>query len=356
MDDPAFRAAFERACDERVRLAVELEAVRSRQGELLARALDAVVLPRLAELARDLKFAVDGRRACGVTLTRGEEPTPFFVLLADDTWQLIARHAHGMNARVTLVDVRVLVETLGADAMAVLLGSLAAAESARRDPDTNAITSLAAPRASRTAGVASTRRPTRADADADADAKTSVAPRSASHARAAKSTRARTLPCPACDAEPNAENFARHLRAIHGLEPDAMPARRASTPAHEICRLCKARLPTGRLDAHLTVAHGVFRVHPRGATPEGRRAAARNTSRTRARSEGATPTAASRNERPDLSGSLARMSSAGRDFSREARVERTLVVRAASPELDRDREGRFSDAPDVERMDDDSDA
>ncbi|HSO37385.1 MAG TPA: hypothetical protein VLT33_32895, partial [Labilithrix sp.] len=165
--------------------------------------------------------------------------------------------------------------------------------------------------------------------------------------------RARTRTCPHCDAQPNEENYARHLRAVHGLEPDARGRKRSSSLAHEVCRLCGARLPAGRLDPHLTAAHGIFHVHPRGETRDARRSAAIHSSR---RAPGGVAEVTAREHDARLGGSLVHASSSGRDFLSEARVERGLVARADSPLRNRERSGRFSDAPDVERMDGDSDA
>ena len=122
----------------------------------------------------------------------------------------------------------------------------------------------------------------------------------------------------------------------------AAPPRPRAKPSHQVCRLCGARLPAGRLDPHLTAMHGIFHVHPHGDREESRRESARRSMRPRADAK-PLPTS-----RPVASGRPAR------DFLAEARHERTLVARADSPHHDRDREGRFSDAPDVERMDDDS--
>jgi len=117
--------------------------------------------------------------------------------------------------------------------------------------------------------------------------------------------------------------------------------------------MCGARLPAGRLDPHLTAAHGIFHVHPRGETRELARAAAIRASR-HGRDRGVSATQWPNVPRPG--GSLLHASTSGRDFLREARVERALVARADSPLRNRERSGRFSDAPDVERMDGDSDA
>jgi len=140
---------------------------------------------------------------------------------------------------------------------------------------------------------------------------------------------------------------------VHGLVADGRARKRSSSASHEVCRLCGARLPAGRLDPHLTAAHGIFHVHPRGESSEERRAAAIRDSR---RTPAGLPRGTPRESSARLDGSLLHAPSSGRDFLGEARVERTLVARADSPLRNRERSGRFSDAPDVERMDGDSEA
>ena len=344
---------FAGLCAAREQLERELERMRDRQDALVMRALEDHVLPRLAEVATDLGFAIAGRRARGlaVELAGRAQTRRFFVLHDEEAWQLIERHAHGLSAVVTPVSVRGFVDAFGREAIAALLAAAAAAAAAA------ALLASAAP--------------------ARAHPSARPVPARERHVVA----RRNTLECPHCDAEPNAENLARHLREIHGVEPGARPMKRPSRSAHEHCRLCDVRLPAGRLDAHLTVRHGVFRVHPHGAAlgdagAESRREAARRFTRApRGQLEMAAnaargtiagvkaPSGAGRagasgaaRVRGDLGGSLVHSPAAGRDFLRETRTERALVARAESPEHNRDRAGRFSDAPDVERMDGESDA
>lgn len=321
---------FDDACSERDRLERELEDVRVRQESLVLEALDRRVLPRLRELRPELKFAVDGSRARGLLLERDGRATPLVVLVTDDGWQLVERRAYGLNAVMTPIGVRAFVDDFGRDALPALAAALEAAE-----------------RAAATAAAA--------ESAATAMATAAASDRAPSSRPMPANGRARTgtVKCPACDASPNAENLARHLRSIHGIDPGARPVKRTSTPAHQFCRMCDARLPRGRLDAHMTIAHGVFHVHPTGMAADAKREARREA----AKKAASRPSAGLRAGGGSGPASASRVAApAGRDFLKETRIERTLVARAASPHHDRDRIGRFSDAPDVERMDGDSDA
>ena len=375
------REDFDGVSAEREQLERDLELVRLREEALVVRALEEHVLPRLRETAIDLGFAIEGRRSRGLALEPPRDPSArrLFVLHDDDTtWKLIERHAHGLSAVVTTIPVRALIDAFGRSAVAVLLKAAAAGEetaSARwgtRDGERGSVKSATGLAAAASRGGA-----VRAGVNG-------------AGALRAVAVRRNTLECPHCDARPNAENLPRHLQAIHGVEPGGRLSRRPSRSAHEHCRLCDARLPAGRLDAHLTARHGVFRVHPQSANvgagassvasarAESRRAAAARFARAprgqlesvmRARRDtiagvsgesgaargGASARSASP-ERSDLLGSLVHAPAAGRDFLKETRTERALVARAESPQHNRDRAGRFSDAPDVERMDGESDA
>ena len=333
MGEDRVRDELNDACDEHDRLTLALGCVRARQEELVTRSLDALG-PRLGAVAGDLSFGFEGTRAHGVVLARGGGASPLFLIASEDSWALIERHSHGVHAIVARVSAGALLDAFGRDAIRVLDAALdAAGEAVARAKATEAA------RANVAVVVERTR----------------VPPARAPRARSAEAC-ARTRACPHCDARPNEENYERHLRAVHGLAPDAPDAcgrKRSSSAAHEVCRMCGARLPAGRLDPHLTAAHGIFHVHPRGEAREVERAAAIRASR-HARDRGAIATQGPSVAR--LGGSLVHASSSGRDFLREARVERELVARADSPLRNRERSGRFSDAPDVERMDGDSDA
>lgn len=297
MSSLGIRTALDDACAERARLERDLGEVRARQERLVTEFLDELA-PRLSPVARDLRFGLDGARAHGVSFGR-TGASPLFVVVTEGSWVLIERHAHGVHAVVKRVPVSALVDAFGADTIRLLESAHAGLGTAlEHAPSPPARPVLNGP-----------------------------------------SPSSRTRPCTECEAEPNEANFARHLRAVHGIVPGA-PTRKKATPSHEVCRLCSARLPAGRLDAHMTVAHGIFHVHPH----EGRRDAAIRSTRGRSRTS----------PKPAPSRAFA-PATPGRDFLAEARVERTLVARADSPLRNRER-GRFSDAPDVERMDGDSEA
>lgn len=313
------RTELEEACDEHDRLEHSRIAVHARREELLVRFLDALA-PRLLAAAAELPFGFEGTRARGLVLPREGPAPPLYLIVGDAAWTLIERHAHGVHAVVNRVPVAALLDAFGRDTIAVLESAEAAAHAA----------------ASRAASKSVTPAPPPVRV---------VVP--AARGIAATPARARTRACTECDAQPNEANYARHLREVHGLDPRAPAAKRAPRPSHQVCKLCGARLPAGRLDPHLTAAHGIFHVHPRGDAREARRAAIQA-----ARSTPSLPSRASGRAEPS-----ARAPEAGRDFLAEARRERTLVVRADSPLRNREPNGgRFSDAPDVERMDGDSDA
>lgn len=331
MGDGDTRDELDEACDEHERLTLALASARARQLAIVTRFLDGIA-SRLAQVAGDLSFGFEGARASGIALARGPEAQPLFLLARDESWTLIERRAHGMHAVVERLSAVALLDAFGRDALRVLAVALHAAGEAAQAARTRA-------EASRPSVVV--------EGAGDRGART-VTPA----ARAAE-PRARTRECPHCDAQPNAENFARHLRTVHGLVADGRARKRSSSASHEVCRLCGARLPAGRLDPHLTAAHGIFHVHPRGESSEERRAAAIRDSR---RTPAGLPRGTPRESSARLDGSLLHAPSSGRDFLGEARVERTLVARADSPLRNRERSGRFSDAPDVERMDGDSEA
>lgn len=305
MDD--LRAELEEACDEHDRFTLALGGARARQERAVTRYVD-----RVAEAlgTAELPFAVEGQRARGLALPRPGAP-PLFLVVTDGAWQLLERHAHGIHAVLNRVPLAALLDAFGRSTLDVLERAVPLARP------------VALPAPAAVAEAVTRSRP------------------------ATLEKVSRTRPCAACDAQPNEKNYARHLRDVHGLGPEDRP--RKKTPAHQTCRLCSARLPAGRLDPHMTAAHGIFHVHPRGDAGEARRVAIESTRRGRA----AAPARASRHG--DASPALA-PSSAGRDFLAEARHERRLVVRADSPLRNRQRDGRFVDAPDVERMDGDSEA
>ncbi len=334
MGPGGIRDELDEACDEHARLTLALAAARSRQEEIVARFLDGMV-PRLAEVAGDLSFGFERARACGVALARGPGVPPLFLIAREESWLLIERRAHGVHAVVDRLAVGALLDAFGRDSLRVVAAALQVAQVAQVAAETKA---AEAARASA--------------APAARAAPASSAGPAGPRARAAE-VRARTRDCPHCDAQPNAENYARHLGTVHGLAPDGRARKRSSSATHEVCRLCGARLPAGRLDPHLTAAHGVFHVHPRGESLEERRAAAIRDAR---RAPGGMVKGPAREGAARLNGSLVHASSSGRDFLGEARLERGLIARADSPLRNRERSGRFSDAPDVERMDGDSEA
>ncbi len=332
-------ADYGRAYGDRTRIERELEAVRTRLEELVTDALASHVLGYLRDRALPLTFAIKGTRPKGFSLVRGIQQTPYFVILVDESWQLIARHAHGLHAVVTPVSIRGFIDVFGEDALCCLLHSLAAAER------------FAASQAVST-------------------------PRSLATLPAVAGSQARMAPHGARRVTPRAEDGALPgkrdatgstqvkveccIRRGHGVEPGESLSPGASTPAHQFCRMCNARLPRGRLDAHMSAAHGVFHVHPKSAAAG--RASRREFVRASSPSSPFRPVRIgvsllkSVSDGGPLDGSLIHATSAGRDFLRETRLERNLVERAESPHHDRDKTGRFSDAPAVERMDDDSDA
>ncbi len=304
------RTELEEACDEHDRIEHSRNAAHARREALLVRFLDDLA-PRLLAAVAELPFAFEGTRARGLVLPREGAASPLYLIVGDASWTLLERHAHGVHAVVNRVPVGTLLDAFGRDTIAVLESAEAAAAKSVTPPPPPARVVVPA-------------------------ARSVVAP-----------ARARTRACTECDAQPNEANYARHLREVHGLDPRAPAAKRAPRPSHQVCKLCGARLPAGRLDPHLTAAHGIFHVHPRGDAGEARRAAIHA-----ARSAPSLPPRASAR-----AAAPGRAPEAGRDFLAEARRERTLVARADSPLRNREPNGaRFSDAPDVERMDGDSEA
>ncbi len=319
--------SLEDAYDEHERLARALEVVRAEQRRLLTALVDEII-HGLAEVAPELGFAMGGVRARGLSLPREPSLPQLFVVLDDDAgWAVVERHALSFTSVPKRLPVGALLDAFGRACGLVLRSALQAA--------------LAASRA-REVPVPLPASPARAPSSR------------ASVATSPLGVRA----CPACSAQLKPKNFAHHLRAIHGLDPTG---RRAKSTAqsdgarHQVCRLCSARLPAGRLDAHMTVMHGIFHVHPAGNHGDGedvreREERRRESSRMAVRRVQVRPL-----PRPSKEPSRA-APIGGRDFLAETRHERTLVARADAPERNRDREGRFSDAPDVERMDGDSHA
>ncbi|MDB4941249.1 MAG: hypothetical protein JWP97_783 [Labilithrix sp.] len=337
------RGSLEEACDEHERLTRALASVREEQERLLTAILEEEIAPRLAPVARDVGFAMNGVRARGLLLERDEPHASLFVVVEEDVpWALVERHANGFSAVPKRVTVSALLDAFGRESGAVLRAALVLAETA-------------AAHASGRSDPAEPAPPRVPSSPHGARAPSRVPLQRAEPVRPARPTR----PCPACTAQPNEENFARHLRIVHGLDPAGHRVKSRAEAAgarHQECRLCGARLPAGRLDPHLTAVHGIFHVHPAGdhgdpgdvrARDERRREASRTASRRGL--ERPLP-------RPAKERTKAAPPSGGRDFLAETRHERTLVARADSPERNRDREGRFSDAPDVERMDGDSNA
>ena len=202
MGDGDTRDELDEACDEHERLTHALASARARQQAIVTRFLDGIA-SRLAQVAGDLSFGFEGARASGIALARGPEAQPLFLLARDESWTLIERRAHGMHAVVERLSAVALLDAFGRDALRVLAVALhAAGEAARTRAEASrpsVVVEGAGDRGARTVTLA---------------------------ARVAE-PRPRTRECPHCDAQPNAENFARHLRTVHGLVADGRARKRS---------------------------------------------------------------------------------------------------------------------------------
>jgi hypothetical protein len=123
MDDQDFRRVWaERASIEAARACLIKE-----ENDLVERALDIDILPRL-RLCAKLRIDVLGPPVKGFALRRNGKATGFFVVLQSDSWTLIKRDGW-LSAQDTEAQVRCLIDYFGAGMIDALEASLTYAES-----------------------------------------------------------------------------------------------------------------------------------------------------------------------------------------------------------------------------------